>query len=83
MGKIKKYADLVFTAGEYEVNGVKKKRYVNVGTMFVNTETKQLTIKLESCPISPDWSGWLSVFIKKTKQAEKVDSVPSDNEVDF
>jgi hypothetical protein len=62
----RKTHDVVATVGEYESQGQKKKRYANVGSAFTNDEG-QISIKLDTVPVSPDWSGWLSLYVPKEK----------------
>lgn len=65
----RKTHDVVATVGEYEVQGQKKKRYVNVGSAFTNDEGN-ISIKLDAVPVSPEWSGWLSLFVPKERQQQ-------------
>ncbi len=63
----RKTHDVVATVGGYtDGQGQAKKRYVNVGSAFTNDEG-QISIKLESVPVSPEWSGWLSLYVPKEK----------------
>ena len=60
--------DVVATVGNYEKNGEKKKRFANVGSAFTDEEGR-VSIKLDSVPVSPEWSGWLSLYpIEKSEQ---------------
>ena len=53
------------TIGEYTAkDGSKKKRYIPVGTVFIN-EQDRMSIKIESIPVGPEWSGWLSCYEPK------------------
>lgn len=65
----KKTHDVVATVGEYESQGQKKKRYVNCGSAFTD-ETGRISIKLDSVPVSPEWSGWLSLFEPKQNESK-------------
>ncbi|GAT33267.1 hypothetical protein TSACC_21680 [Terrimicrobium sacchariphilum] len=50
------------TVGEYtDQSGAKKKRYITVGAAFTDDQGR-VSIKLESVPVSPEWSGWLSLY---------------------
>lgn len=77
---MRKVADVVATTGKYEnKEGEKKSRYSRVGSLFQDSESKRLSIKLDTIPVTPDWSGWLSCYpLKKDgkdaqpKQQEKV-----------
>ena len=62
MASRKKY-DAVATVGEYtdKATGEKKKRYATVGTVFENEEGK-LSLKLDTVPIAPGWSGSIQFF---------------------
>ena len=64
--------DVVATVGEYTAkDGSTKKRYMNVGVCFENDEG-QLSIKLETIPVGPNWSGWLSLYEPKERDAAPV-----------
>ena len=56
--------DIVATVGEYTLNNETKKRYQKCGIAFTN-EDGGLSLKMEAMPITPDWSGWLSLYPKK------------------
>jgi hypothetical protein len=62
----KKIYDLVATVGEYtnKTTGEKKKRTINVGSVFQKDDS-YMFIKLESIPVGPEWSGWLSCYEPK------------------
>lgn len=67
----KKY-DAVATIGKYtDRQGNEKKRYINIGTVFENDEG-HLSLKLDSVPVSPEWSGWVSFFEPKAREAAPV-----------
>ena len=67
----KKY-DAVATVGEYkDKNGDTKKRYMNVGVVMEN-DKGQLSLKLETIPVGPNWSGWISFFEPKERDAAPV-----------
>lgn len=64
----KKY-DAVATIGKYtDRNGDEKKRYLTVGAVFENDEG-HLSMKLEAVPVGTEWSGWLSFYIPKEREA--------------
>lgn len=67
---MRKVADVVATTGKYEnKDGEKKSRYSRVGSLFQDSESKRLSIKLDTVPVTPDWSGWLSCYpLKKDDQ---------------
>ncbi len=57
--------DAVATVGEYTNNaGEKKKRFVNVGKVFTDDQGR-VSIKMETIPVGPAWSGWLSLYPRK------------------
>ena len=61
----KKIHDVVATIGEStDREGNTKKRFQKCGAAFTNDEG-QISIKLDAVPITPDWSGWLSLYPKK------------------
>lgn len=63
----KKTHDVVATVGSYKTSsGEEKKRYVHCGSAFTNDEG-QISIKLDSVPVSPEWSGWLSLYVPKPR----------------
>ena len=54
--------DVVATVGKYkDQSGEEKKRYITVGSAFTDEEGR-ISIKLDACPVSPEWSGWLSLY---------------------
>ena len=76
----KKVFDVVATVGKYtDRNGQEKKRYVNVGAAFEN-DKGQLSIKIETIPVGPEWSGWLSLYEPKERsqgQPAAIGSAPA------
>jgi hypothetical protein len=54
--------DIVATTGTYkDGQGAAKKRYTTVGKLFTDDQGRQ-SIKLDTIPVGPDWSGWLSIY---------------------
>lgn len=55
--------DVVATIGSYKdrQSGEQKKRYVTIGKCFTDDQGRQ-SIKLDSVPVSPEWSGWISLY---------------------
>lgn len=55
--------DIVATIGEYtdRQTGQKKKRYATCGKAFTDDEGR-VSLKLDVIPVSPSWSGWLSLY---------------------
>ena len=65
----KKIFDAVASVGEYtDRNGQQKKRYVNIGAVFESDDGKYMSLKLESIPVGPNWSGWVSFFVPKERE---------------
>ena len=70
--------EAVATIGEYkDRNGETKKRYVNIGKIFEN-DKGQLSLKLDTIPVDPNWSGWVSFFEPKERQEQGRDRTPQD-----
>jgi hypothetical protein len=66
----KKIFDAVASVGEYtDKQGQTKKRYVNIGAVFESDDGKYMSLKLESIPVGPNWSGWVSFFEPKQREA--------------
>ena len=62
--------DVVATTGEYKNNqGETKKRFTNVGCAFTDDQGR-VSIKLDSIPVGPDWSGWLSLYDPKPRDGQ-------------
>lgn len=61
--------DVVATVGTYKdrSTGEEKKRYSNVGSAFTDDQGR-ITIKLDTVPCAPEWSGWLSLYPVKDEQ---------------
>lgn len=69
----KRTHDVTATIGEYtNAAGETKKRYVNCGSAFTD-EQGRVSIKLDSVPCSPDWSGWLSLYEVRDKDGRESD----------
>lgn len=63
----KRTHDVTATIGEYtNAAGETKKRYQNCGSAFTD-EQGRVSIKLDAVPVSPDWSGWLSLYPVKDR----------------
>ena len=66
---IKKTHDVVATVGTYkDRDGNEKKRYVNCGSAFLD-DSGRMSIKLETIPVSPEWSGWISLYAVEKRDA--------------
>lgn len=80
---MRKTHDLAASAGEYRnSHGETKKRWINCGAMFTDDQDGRISIKLESVPVGPEWSGWFSAFpVEKkdpTAPASQGDRTKSD-----
>lgn len=75
----KKLFDAVASVGEYtDRNGQTKKRYVNVGAVFESDDGKYMSLKLESIPVGPNWSGWISFFEPKQREQSPAQQAHSE-----
>ncbi len=53
---------VVATTGTYKGHdGNEKKRYTQCGIAFTDDQGR-ISIKLDAVPVTPEWSGWLSLF---------------------
>ena len=53
---------VVATTGTYkDRDGNEKKRYTQCGIAFTDDQGR-ISIKLDAVPVTPEWSGWLSLF---------------------
>lgn len=69
----KRTHDVTATIGEYtNAAGETKKRYVNCGSAFTD-EQGRVSIKLDSVPCSPEWSGWVSLYEVRDKDGRESD----------
>lgn len=61
--KARRTHDVVATVGEYSdrETGEKKKRFSTCGSAFSDDQGR-ISIKLDTIPVGPDWSGWLSLY---------------------
>lgn len=67
----RKIYDVVATVGSYtDKQGNEKKRYVTCGAVFEGD--KGMSMKLDTIPVSPDWSGWLSFYEPKEREPAPV-----------
>jgi hypothetical protein len=68
---MKKIYDAVATVGKYtDSQGNEKKRYVTIGAVFEN-DKGQMSMKLESLPVGPEWSGWVSFYEPKAQNRQE------------
>ncbi len=87
----RKIYDVVATVGKYtDKQGNEKKRYVNVGAVFEGDNG--MSMKLETIPVGPEWSGWLSFYEPKARENSPVTDhsaakanayVPDDDDIPF
>jgi hypothetical protein len=84
MSNSKRTHDVVATVGEYtdRETGQKKKRFVNVGAAFTDPDGR-VSIKLETVPVGPDWSGWLSLYPVKEREPAREHHRSTDRSPDW
>lgn len=59
---MRKYGDLMASAGEWtDQHGRKAKRWIPCGVVMRDPDSGRMSIRLDSVPVRPDWSGWLAV----------------------
>ena len=57
---MRRYGDLMASVGEFvDANGKKAKRWTKCGVMMKDDRSGAFSIKLDSLPVTPAWSGWL------------------------
>ena len=63
--------DIVATIGKYKDRqpGEEKKNYLTVGKCFTDEQGRQ-SLKIEAMPVTPEWSGWLSLYPAKERQPQ-------------
>lgn len=63
--------DIVATIGKYKdrQTGEEKKQYLTVGKCFTDEQGRQ-SLKLEAMPVTPEWSGWLSLYPARERQQQ-------------
>lgn len=72
---MKKQYDIKFAARKYTTNEGQEKTYWSPhGTVWLDTEKDQLTIKLDSIPQSANWEGYFKGFAHKPKNGFPSDS---------
>lgn len=60
---MKKTHDIAISNGEYQQNGVTKKRWITLGSVFTDERTGRQSIKLDVMPVGvPDFEGWMGMF---------------------
>jgi len=65
--------EAVATIGRYKdrTTGGERKHYQKVGTVF-ESEDGRLSLKLDTLPVGPQWSGYLSFFEPRPRDARSV-----------
>ena len=59
----KKIGRITADVGHYQgQDGQEKTRWATCGTVFENNG--KLSVKLETFPVGPEWSGWLRIFLE-------------------
>jgi len=60
--------EAVATIGKYKdrVTGEEKKQFAKVGTVF-ESEDGRLSLKLDTIPVGPGWSGFISFYPPKPR----------------
>jgi len=72
MSNAKPYADLKAKVRTYtDKEGKEKGVYVKVGTLFATPHLSNMYITMEALPISKDWNGIVSVFVREDAEQEK------------
>jgi hypothetical protein len=69
--------DVFATVGRYKIEGKRMKRSVHVGSGFTDAQGR-LFLRLDSVPISPEWSGWLSLYPVRKELNEPAPDVPDE-----
>lgn len=59
----RKIGRITADVGKYQgQDGQEKTRWHTCGTIFENNG--KLSVKMDSFPVGPDWSGWLRIFLE-------------------
>ena len=63
--------DIVATIGKYKdrQTGEEKKRYITLGKCFTDEQGRQ-SLKFDSMPVGPEWSGWVSLYPVKERDGQ-------------
>lgn len=65
---MRKTHDILAKTGTYKnQQGEQKNRYTKCGAAFTD-DSGQISIKLESVPVSPEWNGWLNLWEPREQQ---------------
>lgn len=81
---MQKYGDLMASVGEFldERTGRQAKRQIKCGVVMRDDASGKFSIKMDSVPISPEWSGWLSVKNVETEQVRDPDNPEKEHNND-
>lgn len=73
---MKKFKNIVVITGTYKTrDGQEKKRYQNIGSVFLD-DNDNLKIKIDSIPIvDGGWGGWANCYELEEKEAPKAPKV--------
>jgi hypothetical protein len=81
---MKKFKNIVVITGTYKTrDGQEKKRYQNIGSVFLD-DNDNLKIKIDSIPIvDGGWTGWANCYELEEREAPKTpkggfEEMPSD-----
>jgi len=68
---------IVATVGKYKdrQTGEEKKRYLQCGVAFTD-EQGRISLKLDAMPVSPEWSGYLSLYPLEDDRQEQRQQAP-------
>jgi hypothetical protein len=59
---MKKFKNIVVVTGTYKTKMVRKKRYQNIGSVFLD-DNDNLKIKMDSTPlVEGGWNGWANCY---------------------
>ena len=59
---MRRFGDLMASVGEYvDADGKKAKRWIKCGVVMKDAGSGAMSLKLDSVPVSPTWSGWFAV----------------------
>ena len=81
---MKQFKKVVATVGKYtDANGNEKNRYITVGRAFIRDD-KSVSIKLDSVPLGPEFSGWLNLYdLDEDRQAAPAPAAKVDEDLPF
>jgi hypothetical protein len=74
---VKKKYDIVAKVGTYKNSeGEEKNRNINIGSVF-QRDDNSFCMKLDSIPVSPDWSGWLNLYEPRKRDEASAKPAPA------